>query len=660
MQGIAVDLHRAHGRRNGPGRSVRPLCKAAAPSLLIGQVLLQVFQQGRPRIRVPGGVKGGVQPPAEEGPMAKRQPLVVRNPLRVRRVVLLAPASGLAEPEVLFQPGDHLLRPGNISVFLIVFQHPADQGLPHALPPPGGAGQKLLLQEPGHRQGPLQLLRLEKRLGLRRFCLRGHSDAFLVGIQVPVQLEEVHRNLSSDPQNQPFPEVPAAALGADVEDAVDVVCKGHHGGLFPRRSRGHLDLHLSQLQILRGEVALPLVDFKAQSCLVVVQRIEPLLVAGGKHTAPWNQHRHVRRLIVPAAVGGDPQGEGAHVRHHQVLQILRPLLDARAQANAQGHDFIRRRGHMGPPAEELFEKVPEHRQLGGAAHQNHVIEPAAPTAVLHGPGDDRPDLLEHRAAELAQEIVGQEKAVPCLPLLEGDGRRRGAGEGDLRCLRLPVEGGPEGRGQALLRQAVLLAEVGGNSPVDVVPAQAVVSCNGRDFDDVLEALHNAHIQRPAAEVHNHQLAVPGLGGIAVVQRGGGGLVDEPLHVQPRQLGRQLGGASLVVVEVGRDADDGLLHRLAQVTLCVLQELTENQGGKLLRLEPPARQGQGLLRAHPDFEGGGGGLRVGDQPLLGRRAHQDSAVLQNADGAAGLVFPQLVGDQLRPAVPVDAGQGVGGA
>ena len=331
-------------------------------------------------------------------------------------------------------------------------------------------------------------------------------------------------------QNQPFPEVPAAALGTDVENTVNVVCKGHHGRLLPRRARRHLDLHLSQLQILRGEVSLPLVNLEPQARLAVVQRIEPLLVAGGKHTAPWNQHRHVGRLVVPAAVGGDPQGEGAHVRHHQVLQILRPLLDARAQAHAQGHDLIRRRSHMGSPSEELFQKVPEHRQLGGAAHQDDVIQPAAPAAVLHGPGDDRPDLLEHRAAELAQKVVGQEKAVPSLPLLEGDGCRRGAGEGDLGCLRLPVEGGPEGGGQALLRQAVLLAEVGGDSPVDVVPAQAVVSGDGRDFYDILKALHDAHIQGPAAEVHNHQLAVPGLGGIAVVQRGGGGLVDEPLHV----------------------------------------------------------------------------------------------------------------------------------
>ena len=236
MQGIAVDLHRAHGRRNGPGRSVRPHRKAAAPSLLIGQVFLQVFQQGRPRIRVPGGVKGGVQPPAEEGPVAKRQPLVVRgNSLRVRRVVLPAPALCLAEPEVLFQPGDHLFCSGDVGVLLIVFQHPADQGLPHILPPPGGVGQKLLLQEPGHRQGLLHLLRLEKRLGLRRFCLRGHSDAFLVGIQVPVQLEEVHRNLSADPRHPPDRQLP--------DGAVEDLGPAQHGALEVQPlPRGTVDL----------------------------------------------------------------------------------------------------------------------------------------------------------------------------------------------------------------------------------------------------------------------------------------------------------------------------------------------------------------------------------------------------------------------------------
>ena len=315
---------------------------------------------------------------------------------------------------------------------------------------------------------------------------------------------------------------------------------------------------------------------------------------------------------------------------------------------------------MGPAAKELFKKVPKHRQLGGAAHQNHVTEPSASTPVLHGPRDDRPDLLEHRAAELAEQVVGQHKAVPLFPLLKRDGRRWGAGEGNFGRLRLPVQGGPEGRGQPLLRKAVLLAEVGRDGPVDIISAQAVVPGNGGDFDNVLKALHDTHVQGPAAEVHDHQLTVSGLGGIAVVESGGGGLVEEPFYVQPRQLGSQLGGTALVVVEISRNADDGLLHLLAQITLRVLQQLAEHQGGELLRLEIPSGQGQRLLRAHPDFKGGGGSLRIADQPLLGRRSHQDGTILQNTDRAAGLVLPQFVGNQLRPAVSVDAGKGVCGA
>lgn len=37
-----------------------------------------------------------------------------------------------------------------------------------------------------------------------------------------------------------------------------------------------------------------------------------------------------------------------------------------------------------------------------------------------GPNNGPSDLLEHRAAESAQKIVGEDEAVPCLPQLVGD------------------------------------------------------------------------------------------------------------------------------------------------------------------------------------------------------------------------------------------------
>ena len=220
---------------------------------------------------------------------------------------------------------------------------------------------------------------------------------------------------------------------------------------------------------------------------------------------------------------------------------------------------------------------------------------------------------------------------------------------------LPVQGRPQGGLQPLLRQPVLLAEVGGDGPVNVVAAQPVVPGDGGDLDDVLKAVHDAHVQGAAAEVHDHHLAVAALGGVTVVQRCSGGLVNQPLHRHARQLGGQLSGAPLVVVEVGGHADHRLLHILTQIPPGILQQLAEHQGGQLLRLEPPAAQGKGLFRPHPYLKGGSSGLRMGHQPLLGRRPHQNGTVLQHAHGAAGLILSQLIGNQLHFAVSVDAGQ-----
>ena len=209
-------------------------------------------------------------------------------------------------------------------------------------------------------------------------------------------------------------------------------------------------------------------------------------------------------------------------------------------------------------------------------------------------------------------------------------------------------------------QAVLPAEVGGDGPVDIVAPQAVVAGDGGDLNDVLKAVHHADVQRPPAKVHDHQLTVPGLRPLPVAEGGGGGLVNQPLHRQSGQLSGQLGGAALVVVEVGGHADDRFLHRFSQIPPGVLQQLAQDQGGQLLRLEGPASQGKGLFGAHPHLKGGSGGLRVGNQPLLGRSSYQHASILQQAHRAAGLVFPQLIGDQLGPALPIDAGQTVRGS
>ena len=197
MPGVKAHLHFSYAHCRSRPAPVLPLRKAAAPVRLIGQVFVQVLQQRRSRLRVPGDEKGGVQPVPHQGPVLHGQPFVPVKCLRV----LPVPALGHAGAEVLLQPFRRFSRPGNIGVLPIEFQHTAHQADAHAIPPPVGAAQQLLCHKTGTSQGRLQLLPLEKRGGFLVFPLRLRRNAGAVSIVIPVELEEVLRLFSRDSGN---------------------------------------------------------------------------------------------------------------------------------------------------------------------------------------------------------------------------------------------------------------------------------------------------------------------------------------------------------------------------------------------------------------------------------------------------------------------------
>ena len=144
-------------------------------------------------------------------------------------------------------------------------------------------------------------------------------------------------------------------------------------------------------------------------------------------------------------------------------------------------------------------------------------------------------------------------------------------------------------------EPLLLLELG-DEPVDdalveVVAAQVGVAVGGLDLDDAFADFEDGDIEGAAAEV------VDGDGLVlllveAVGQRGRGGLVDDALDVEAGDLARVLGGLALGVVEVGRNGDDGLGDRLAQIGLGGLLELLQDHGrdfgrGVLLALREDA-------------------------------------------------------------------------
>src|SRR5699024_3235511 len=140
----------------------------------------------------------------------------------------------------------------------------------------------------------------------------------------------------------------------------------------------------------------------------------------------------------------------------------------------------------------------------------------------------------------------------------------------------------------------------------------------------------------AAQVVDHDLLVALL--IHTVgQSGSGGLVDDTLDLQARDLTGILGGLTLSVGEVGGDGDDGLGDGLAQVGLGVRLQLLQDHGADLLGGVLLAVNVHLVVGTHLTLDGDHGAVGVGDGLALSHLAHHALAVLgEGHHGRSGAV------------------------
>ena len=130
---------------------------------------------------------------------------------------------------------------------------------------------------------------------------------------------------------------------------------------------------------------------------------------------------------------------------------------------------------------------------------------------------------------------------------------------------------------------------------------AYVTSGSLDGEDTALDVEEGNIESTTTKVVDQDVALlVGLAGTETVGNGGSGrLVDDTEDVQARDGTGVLGGLPLVVVEVGRDGDDGLLNLLAELDLSNLlhlftlsaaapersttdmTDLAQNHGGDLL-------------------------------------------------------------------------------
>src|SRR5262249_48868937 len=125
--------------------------------------------------------------------------------------------------------------------------------------------------------------------------------------------------------------------------------------------------------------------------------------------------------------------------------------------------------------------------------------------------------------------------------------------------------------------------------VEVQAAQEDVTPGGLHLEDPVADLDDAHVEGAAAEVVDQRRLVQLLAD-AVGQGGGGGLVDDPHHLDAHQLAGVLHRLALPVVEVGGHGDHRAGDGHPEVVGGDVADLVQDASGDFLEVELAAGGG----------------------------------------------------------------------
>ncbi len=139
--------------------------------------------------------------------------------------------------------------------------------------------------------------------------------------------------------------------------------------------------------------------------------------------------------------------------------------------------------------------------------------------------------------------------------------------------------------------------------IHIRSTEFIVSAGGYDLEGgrlmslIPSHLKDRHIESPAAEIKDHDLLF--LAGLvqSVRQTRRGRLIDDPKHLQTRNLAGIFGGLPLVVIEISGDRDHGLINGFAKIFLGIRLDLLKDEGADLLRGEFLAADMIFVVRPH---------------------------------------------------------------
>jgi hypothetical protein len=372
-------------------------------------------------------------------------------------------------------------------------------------------------------------------------------------------------------------------LGTNVDDGIGINVEGdlNLGDTTVRRGNAN-ELEVAEELVVTDELTLTLVDLDLDSGLEVGGGGEGLGLLGG------NSGVAVDQTGENTAESLNTERQRGDIEKEEVSDLSRK--DTTLDRGTDGNSLIGVDGLGGVTAEDALDGLSDLGHTGHATNEDDILDVLGLEAGIlegladgvNGPRDEGLDqTLELSAGHLGVDVLragsvgGDEGKVDVG--LEG---RRQLNLGLLGGLTDTLDGHAVAREVDALLGLELLDKVTDEGDVEVLTTKVSVTVGGLDLEYTAGDLKNGDIESTSAKIVDSDNAVVLLK--TVGKSSGGRLVNHTHDVKTRDLTGVLGGLTLLVVEVGRDSDNGVLQGLANKGLSGLLHLSEDETTDLRR------------------------------------------------------------------------------
>ncbi|CCJ87598.1 putative NAD-specific glutamate dehydrogenase [Cronobacter dublinensis 582] len=431
------------------------------------------------------------------------------------------------------------------------------------------------------------------------------------------------------------------------EDPVEGIGETHLHRHLARRARWNIEREFVEQDIFGHPTRLALEHGDLQLALVVVYGRDRAEHADRHKAVALNNGQEIAALKTLAMTtrGFDAERIGHDVGQHDVVERGIEACEPGLNARAQRHHFIRVQFGAREAAKHARRQLAHHRHARGTAHQDNVVQIAdIKTGVAQRLNNRLLQARQQRLANVSKQVVIKPPRH-FLPARVERGRRQ-----RLLCQLVfkmfSLFGQPrffEGIRRTVVRvtrQHPLADNIG-----KVIAAEARVAAAGAHFNHAFKHIDDGNVKGAAAEIE-HQKFLLAVFGKAIGERRRRRFIDQPLHLEPRQMPRRFDRFTLNIVKPRRNGNHRARDRDAKRHFGIGFQFAQHQRRKLFRAKAVLAEDKNFVGAHVAFKAGVRERRMTDQPRFRRRTDDDMALVVQADDRRREHAVIAIGNQRR--------------